>query len=210
MSDTELEELLTPLFVQARSEALREANNIRMTGGIVTNTPSKVLHLVKEVQLKLSKPTNQTEAKPVDGKMRRIIDEAVAASATDDLSTDWDAIVEDAAKEATTHLQAVVEQAGAKKYLDHFYYGDWEAGNDSKLRVGDYILCNFQDHNGEDVSNIKGRIVLHDSNYLPVVLYNIEDGNEDDSGDYADLQGLFMNGYDFTRLQQLKQEESDE
>ncbi len=44
-----IDTILVPLFVQARQEALREANEIPLNrSGVVTSTPTKVNHLVGE------------------------------------------------------------------------------------------------------------------------------------------------------------------
>lgn len=46
-----LDDLLVPLFVQARQEALKEAYEIPLNrDGIVTSTPTKVHHLVIEAE----------------------------------------------------------------------------------------------------------------------------------------------------------------
>lgn len=48
----ELDEILTPLFIQARQEALKEAYDIPPNrNGVVTSTPSKVAHLVNDAKL---------------------------------------------------------------------------------------------------------------------------------------------------------------
>ena len=90
-------------------------------------------------------------------------------------------------------------------YLSHFSYEDWDIGDDDKLRVGDCINLNHQrGHDGYE-QNLEGKIVLHDTNKLPVLLYNIEPETEDEeeSGDYGDLQSFFMNGWTFSRIKAL-------
>lgn len=106
----------------------------------------------------------------------------------------------------TPTVMSELDQGG---YLDRFSYVDWHVGDDKKLRLDDYISCNRQDYNGQDVEKLEGKIVAHHENQVPVVLYNIEDGDEHNSGDYADLQSLFMSGYDFTRIKQLTPKEQE-
>lgn len=89
--------------------------------------------------------------------------------------------------------------------LAHFSYEDWDIGGDDKLRVGDYINLNHQrGHDGYE-QNLEGKIVLHDTNKMPVILYNIEPATEDEeeSGDYGDLQSFFMDGWTFSRIKAL-------
>lgn len=45
-----IEPVLTPLFIQARQEALKESARLEPQGGIVTSSPSKVSHLVEQAE----------------------------------------------------------------------------------------------------------------------------------------------------------------
>ena len=100
---------------------------------------------------------------------------------------------------------AVQQEREKGGYLNYFSYDDWKIGEDDKLRVGDYIYANHQSpHDGYE-REIEGKIVLHQTNDLPVMLFNFkidEDGEE--IGDYADLQELMMQGWTFTRLESIK------
>lgn len=85
-------------------------------------------------------------------------------------------------------------------YLSHFRYDDWEIGNDDVLRLGDYINCNHQrDFDGYE-QNFVGQIVKHHVNQLPVVIYNVDKSEPGNSGEYADLQSLMMDGWTFSRV----------
>lgn len=90
-------------------------------------------------------------------------------------------------------------------YLSHFSYEDWGVGDDGVLRVGDYINLNHQRGYDGYEQNLEGKIVLHDTNKLPVVLYNIDPETEDEeeSGDYGELQSFFMDGWTFSRIKSL-------
>ena len=86
-------------------------------------------------------------------------------------------------------------------YLNYFRYEDWDIGDDDKLRVGDHINLNHQRLFDGYEQNLKGKIVLHYENKLPVVLYNIDITDGDESGDYGDLQSLMMDGWTFARIE---------
>jgi len=108
--------------------------------------------------------------------------------------------------EKTTWVKNLLQQEREEGgYLNYFSYDDWKIGEDDKLRVGDYIYSNHQSpHDGYE-REIEGKIVLHQTNDLPVMLFNFkidEDGEE--IGDYADLQELMMQGWTFTRLESIK------
>lgn len=90
------------------------------------------------------------------------------------------------------------------KYLTYFGYEDWDIGDDDKLRVGDYINLNHQRAFDGYEQNIEGKIVLHNMNKLPVILYNIENVDGEESGDYGDLQTFFMDGWTFSRIKTLR------
>lgn len=88
--------------------------------------------------------------------------------------------------------------------VEGYTYDDWSIGDDGKVRIGDFVLCNFQDHNGDDRDQIVGQIIEHPNNQVPVLLVNLvfdSDGKVDpDEGDYAALQSLFMSNYGFSRI----------
>ena len=111
-------------------------------------------------------------------------------------------------------IDSYSKEFGRRDYLSHFHYDDWEIGDDDKLRVGDYISCDHQrPHDGYE-QTFEGQIVEHHDNSIPVILYNIDPKEPDNSGDYADLQELYMGGWTFARVAQLSQtvneEEKDE
>lgn len=99
----------------------------------------------------------------------------------------------------TQYLQD--EDARAQLYLEYFNYEDWQIGDDDKLRLGDFIYLNHQRaHDGHE-EDMTGQIVRHYLNDLPVILVNRElheDGEV--SGNYVDLQDLFIWGWTFTRI----------
>lgn len=88
-------------------------------------------------------------------------------------------------------------------YLAHFSYVDWDIGDDDVLRIGDYINCNHQQPHDGYKQNFEGQIVAHHVNGLPVVIYNVESEDPDNSGDYSDLQSLMMDGWEFSRIAEL-------
>lgn len=93
------------------------------------------------------------------------------------------------------------------QYLKHFHYDDWDMGDDDVLRLGDYINCNHQrPHDGYE-QNFEGQLVAHHANGLPVVLYNIDPDEPENSGEYVDLQSLMMDCWTFTRIQKLTPKE---
>ena len=81
-------------------------------------------------------------------------------------------------------------------FLTHFTYADWFSGEDSVLRLGDKITCLYND----GWSQFEGVIVEHPTNRVPVVLYNVDPEDPDNSGDFAGLQEMFMDGWEFVRL----------
>ena len=91
----------------------------------------------------------------------------------------------------------------AEDYLSHFQYSDYEVGDDTTLRLGDYINCNHQRAYDGYEQNFEGQIVEHHINRLPVIIHNVEPADPDNSGEYADLQSLMMNGWEFTRIAEL-------
>jgi hypothetical protein len=102
-----------------------------------------------------------------------------------------------------TAIQAQLDEAVDTGYLLHFSYVDWEIGDDDQLRIGDYVNCNHQrPHDGFE-QNFEGQIVAHHTNRVPVILYNVDPNDPDNSGDYADLQSLMMDGWEFSRIKQL-------
>ena len=103
--------------------------------------------------------------------------------------------------EIVGNIAAILERERVKAELARFSYVDWETGDDDVLRLGDYINSNRQDHNGIDVESFDGRIVKHHDNDMPVIVYNAD---KDDEGEYASIQDLYISGFEFTRLAQLK------
>jgi len=89
------------------------------------------------------------------------------------------------------------EEACVAWYLSKFEYYDWNVGDDDQLRVGDYMRCGKQDHNGHDIDFISGKIVLHHASGIPMFLINLDENEE---GDYVGLHDLFMEGYEFARI----------
>ena len=90
-----------------------------------------------------------------------------------------------------------------KAYLGHFEYDDWQLGDDNKLRVGDYIYCNHQRPDNGAETDFECQIVKHHVNQVPVVIYNVYPEDPENSGEYADLQSLMMDGWTFTRIAHL-------
>lgn len=99
------------------------------------------------------------------------------------------------------HEREIVES-----YLSHFSYVDWDIGEDDKLRLGDFINCNHQRPYDGYEQNFEGQIVAHHVNSLPVILYNLDPKEPDNSGDYADLQSLMMDGWEFSRIKERQQQ----
>lgn len=101
-------------------------------------------------------------------------------------------------------MDEYVAQQLERAYLSRFSYMDWEVGDDDQLRVGDYINCNHQrPHDGYE-QNFEGKIVSHHTNGVPVVIYNVDVDDPDNSGEYADLQSLMMDGWEFSRIATLQ------
>lgn len=84
-------------------------------------------------------------------------------------------------------------------YLSHFSYTDWNVGEDNVLRVGDYVRCDYHFYDYAD-DHMEGKIVKHPVNDLPVILLNTEYRDTAGLGDYADIQGMFMQGWEFSRI----------
>lgn len=102
-------------------------------------------------------------------------------------------------------MDSYAKEFGRRDYLSHFHYDDWEIGDDDKLRVGDYISCDHQRPYDGYEQIFEGQMVEHHVNKLPVIIYNLDPKEPDNSGDYADLQSLMMDGWTFTRIAQLSQ-----
>lgn len=100
-------------------------------------------------------------------------------------------------------VEALIASEGDNSYLRHFSYVDWETGDDDKLRAGDYIHCNHQRAFDGYETDIYGQIVKHHSNGLPMVMCNVDPKDPDNSGDYEDLQTLWMYGWEFSRIREL-------
>lgn len=83
----------------------------------------------------------------------------------------------------------------SKPYLRYFQYVDWESGDDDILRVGDKVLVVFQEGSTGAETTHEVEIVRHHMNNMPVFLY----GNDWD-GDYWDIGGMFLSGWEFSRL----------
>lgn len=73
-------------------------------------------------------------------------------------------------------------------YLD---YIDWDVGKDDKLRLGDYVNCNYQYPDTGMERNLQGLIVSHPKNGMPVL--EIEDN-------FHSLEQLFLDGWTFQRI----------
>jgi hypothetical protein len=89
-------------------------------------------------------------------------------------------------------------------YLLRFSYYDWDIGEDDKLRVGDFVECNRQDHNGTDVANFPAKIAIHHTTGVPVLLINLDKNGD---GDYVDIQSAYMEGYEFKRVTAYRRDE---
>lgn len=101
--------------------------------------------------------------------------------------------------QALSELASIVEE---EYFLGKFSYVDWETGDDDKLRVGDWVFANRQDHNGYDVADFTGKIVLHYDNKLPMLLLNIDPEDPDNSGDYSSIDEAYLQGYEFARIKE--------
>jgi len=101
--------------------------------------------------------------------------------------------------QALSELASIVEE---EYFLGKFSYVDWETGDDDKLRVGDWIYANRQDHNGDDVAGFAGKIVRHYENNLPVFLHNIDPEDPDNSGDFVAIDDAWLRGYEFARIKE--------
>jgi len=105
--------------------------------------------------------------------------------------------------QAADEIMNLITLHTQQAYLVHFEYEDWQLGDDNKLRVGDYIYCNYQRPDTGAETFFEGQIVEHHCNEVPLIIYNVDHEYPDDSGDYVDLQSLMMGGWTFTRIAQL-------
>lgn len=83
----------------------------------------------------------------------------------------------------------------SKPYLRYFSYSDWHSGLDDVLRVGDKVSVFLQDPVSGHETSHSVSIVRHHENNLPVFLF----GNDYD-GDYWDIMGMFLQGWEFCRI----------
>lgn len=101
--------------------------------------------------------------------------------------------------QALSELASIVEE---EYLLSKFEYIDWQIGDDDKLRVGDWVEANRQDHNGEDVAGFTAKIVKHYDNNLPMFLLDIDPKDPENSGDYASIDDAWLRGYEFARIKE--------
>jgi len=100
-------------------------------------------------------------------------------------------------------IEAYVTTRVKEAELSRFEYDDWEVGDDNKLRLGDFINCNHQRGFDGYEQNFEGQIIEHHGNGMPVVIYNVDPKDPDNSGDYATLQDMYMQGWTFSRIKSL-------
>ena len=100
-------------------------------------------------------------------------------------------------------IEAYVTTRVKEAELSHFEYDDWEVGDDNKLRLGDFINCNHQRVFDGYEQNFEGQIIEHHDNGMPVVIYNVDPKDPENSGDYGTLQDMYMQGWTFSRLEAL-------
>ena len=141
---------------------------------------------------------------PEDTELRKSIEKCFTQNdMTEDGCSDYEDIELFDTEQVVTDLVDLITLHTQKAYLGHFEYDDWEIGDDNKLRVDDYINCNHQrPHDGYE-QNFEGQIVEHHVNQVPVVIYNVDPKDPGNSGEYADLQSLMMDGWTFTRIAHL-------
>lgn len=85
-------------------------------------------------------------------------------------------------------LDTVKSARLSQLYLSNFFYESWDFGDDSVMRIGDWVHLGYQDHNGNDYSDGYGKIVTHHDTEIPVML--MVEGFEDDGephGTYAPI-----------------------
>ena len=99
---------------------------------------------------------------------------------------------DDEQKDEITRLQEDLEKVKSQRltelYLSYFSYEDWEHGDDGMMRLGDWVILSWQDHNGHDHDDGYGVVVLHHDTEIPVIL--MVEGFEDDGephGTYAPI-----------------------
>lgn len=102
-------------------------------------------------------------------------------------------------------LQARVVELENDEIVQGYSYEDWtdEGPDDDKVRIGDWVYFNQQDHNGNDTDEFVGKIVRHHQNKVPVILVDVDTYRGkfvEDTGDYIDLPSTFMINFTMSRI----------